>query len=86
MGTAAFGGKLGAQAIGSSFSLTINRGFNRYSLDKAVMNFTVGRINHRIGSFSKNLGSKWMFNSGFGKAFLPSLSIGIQSGLKSASK
>ena len=82
IGASAFGGKWGAQALGSSLSLTFNRGFYTNNLNQSVLNFGIGRENRGIHSMSSKLSNQWMFNSGFGKAFLPSFSIGVQSGLK----
>ena len=84
IGASSFGGKWGAQAIGSSFSYSVKDQFYVYSMDRALLNFSVNKFNTGLNSFTRNLTNKNPFNGGFGRAFLPSLSIGVQSGLKAS--
>nr|WP_247716558.1 RHS repeat-associated core domain-containing protein [Sinomicrobium weinanense] len=81
IGASAFGSNILARGAGAKFSYSFNEGFVSYNLDRTVVNFAVGSANAKIHSVTK-LGGSFPFNSGFGKAYLPALSIAGQSGLK----
>ena len=86
IGSSAFGGRLSAQLIGLSTKYSFNDGFYINSLDQTAINFAVGRANSGLHKRLRKLSNRSLFNNGFGNAFLPSLSIGVQSGLKAVSQ
>ena len=77
---------MGAQLIGSSINISFNDGFYVNSLDQTAINFAVGHANSGLHKRLRKLSNSSLFNNGFGNTFLPSLDIGVQSGLKAVSQ
>ncbi|WP_298479603.1 hypothetical protein [uncultured Maribacter sp.] len=77
-----FSSNIGAELIGSKYRFTIHEGFESNNLKKTVVNFGVGKINNKIQSKYLSSINTFPFNNGFSKAYLGSISVGTQSGLK----
>lgn len=72
----------GADALSSPFKLTYNEGLKINSFEQTVVNYGVNKVNASIHGGVENLTSGPIFNSGFGKTYGYSFSIGTQSFIK----
>lgn len=69
-----------AELIGSRYSLSLNSGFETYTLSETAVNFTIGRVNLQTHSGLKNLTGS--LNSGAVRGMRVGFTLAGQSGLK----